>query len=89
MKPAAAILAAAICFVLGVALGIRRVPLFECYRCKAWTRDDDEPIAPADPRSDGYAHTLDFAGATSWLAEGGHVTPPSLRAMFGLPDLDA
>ena len=68
MKPAAAILAAAICFVLGVALGIRRpcqptpdrdldipprvsggyVPDRDSYN-QPWTRDDDEPIAPADP----------------------------------------
>ena len=60
MKPAAAILAAAICFVLGVALGIRRVPPFECYRCagKAWTRDDDEPIAGADPKLSALADEL-------------------------------
>jgi hypothetical protein len=79
-----------IAFAAGVAIGWY-LGLNAVYHAEPqpWTRDDDAPIAPADPRADGYAHTLDFAGATSWLAEGGHVTPPSLRAMFGLPDLDA
>ena len=60
MKPAAAILAAAICFVLGVALGIRRVPPFECYRCagKALIAEADDGIQPPDPWPADYWQTV-------------------------------